>query len=674
MEETQLAALRRAIDTVFAAAPLAGQENGARVVDLETGQVIYERNAELPLIPASNTKLLTTAYAFANFGPDHQFVTEVHGPQPAGGLVSNLEIVGENDFTWSSLVMSDPALPLRELAAELAAAGVTEITGTVTVRGEFLIEGESLGTLDPAAERAQVGDAVIAAFAASGVTVGAVGADPDRTVPAGRSVLATWRSPGLAGPAALLNKTSHNEFADTLARGIGLVAEGQASYPAWDAACRVFLARAGIFEQGVAVGDGSGLSRDNRVSARTLVELIDYMLGQPEGALWAKTLAVAGIDGTIAKRLGEPDTVGRFHGKTGTLRDVIALSGVLYHRYDGRRYAGALLSNQVADQQATRLAFDSVVTAVAANNRGGALGAPAPTLSRAMLSGGDLEIAWVDTGGEVLVWLSPDGTTWTRDDAALLSGTRYRTKAPSNPVFVRLTGWNGAADGAPSAVYAAASGGAVLVVDGNDRWLNEPNPENSLGRGHDFITAYAEHLAARGFDTVDNAAVEQGTVDLAGYDVVVWMLGEESTDDESFSRAEQALVVDYIRGGGKLLVTGSEVGWDLVERGDADDAAFYRNVLGAEYIADGAGTFFARPAGAFQGRPMFFFHPGALNVMYPDAIAAGAAVDVALAYEDGTAAAVASSQVFYLAFPIEALPVAADRERLFDWALARFGR
>ncbi len=673
MHDAELAALGTAIDSIFAEAPLAGQDNGALVVDLETGQVIYERSADTPLIPASNTKLLTTAYAFANLGPEYQFVTKVHGPQQTGGLISDLHIVGENDFTWSSLVMSDAALPLRELANQLAAAGIIEVTGTVTVRGEFLFEGERVGTYDPAAHRAQVRDAVMDAFAASGIVVSAVATDPDPTVPGGRSVLASWRSPGLVGPAAVLNKISHNEFADTLARGIGLLSEGQSSYQAWDAAYQGFVAETGIYNEGTAVSDGSGLSRDNRVSARTLVELTDYMLRQAEGALWAKTLTVSGIDGTLANRLDGPDTLGRFHGKTGTLDDVIALSGVLYHRYDGRRYAIALLSNRVNDQVATRLALDSIVAEVAANNRGGALGTPAPILSRVALFGGHLEIEWVDTGGEVLVWLSPDGTTWTRDDAALVNGSRHRTEAPFDPTFVRLTEWDGAADGAPSAIYASATGGSVLVVDGNDRWLNEPNAENSLRRGHDFITAYAGHLTARGFDTADNALVERGNLDLSEYDAVVWMLGEEGTEDEAFSRAEQALLEAYIDGGGKLFVSGSEIGWDLVERGDADDAAFYRDVLGAAYISDDAGTYFARPEGSLEGGPMFFFNPGVLNVAFPDAIASGGTADVVLAYEDGTAAAITSSQVFYLAFPIEALPVAADRQRLFDLAFASLG-
>lgn len=104
---------------------------GIHVVDLATGSVLYERNAALPMTPASNMKLLTTAAALRALGPDHRFQTRVI-ETPAGDLV----LLGGADPTISGRIYPyvkegtrDPREPLAELARTAVANGLTRVRG-----------------------------------------------------------------------------------------------------------------------------------------------------------------------------------------------------------------------------------------------------------------------------------------------------------------------------------------------------------------------------------------------------------------------------------------------------------------------------------------------------------------------------------------------------------------
>jgi D-alanyl-D-alanine carboxypeptidase/D-alanyl-D-alanine-endopeptidase (penicillin-binding protein 4) len=75
------------------------------------------------------------------------------------------------------------------------------------------------------------------------------------------------------------------------------------------------------------LNDGSGLSRRNLVTPRTLVEILEYATTQPYHAILDTSLSIAGVDGTLRKRMVGTTAEGNLHAKTGTLRNVSALSG-----------------------------------------------------------------------------------------------------------------------------------------------------------------------------------------------------------------------------------------------------------------------------------------------------------------------------------------------------------
>jgi serine-type D-Ala-D-Ala carboxypeptidase/endopeptidase (penicillin-binding protein 4) len=130
-------------ETLLAASPARKGDWGLLVVDAETGETLFERNADGYFVPASNMKLFTTALALAKLGPDYKFHTtlETRGTMSADGRLSgDVLLVGRGDpnlsnrrfpFELREEFDGPPEKVLIELAEALAARGVKEISGDV---------------------------------------------------------------------------------------------------------------------------------------------------------------------------------------------------------------------------------------------------------------------------------------------------------------------------------------------------------------------------------------------------------------------------------------------------------------------------------------------------------------------------------------------------------------
>lgn len=115
---------------------------GILAVRAADGRVLYERNARVPMTPASNTKLVSTALALLRLGPDYRFVTRVlaaQAPDAEGRLRGDLRLAGGGDPTLSGRVVpytkdaqdGDPLGPLAELADQVVRRGVKAIDGDI---------------------------------------------------------------------------------------------------------------------------------------------------------------------------------------------------------------------------------------------------------------------------------------------------------------------------------------------------------------------------------------------------------------------------------------------------------------------------------------------------------------------------------------------------------------
>ncbi len=147
-----------------------------------------------------------------------------------------------------------------------------------------------------------------------------------------------------------VNRNSQNMMAEGLAKLNGrdyLRARGKASARgSWETGHRAavhFLRGLGIDPDAVVAADGSGLSRENRTTARVLAELIAAMLrDHAHGGAFLDSLAVSGQSGSMRRRVA--DLPGRVRAKTGTIRSVSSLSGVV-HGDEGRLIVFSVVHN-----------------------------------------------------------------------------------------------------------------------------------------------------------------------------------------------------------------------------------------------------------------------------------------------------------------------------------------
>ncbi len=164
----------------------------------------------------------------------------------------------------------------------------------------------------------------------------------------------------------------------------------------------------------------------------------------------------------------------------------------------------------------------------------------------------------------------------------------------------------------------------ILIVNGFDR-ATTSNTRN-------FIRQHAQPILTNGysFNSATNDAVLDNLVSLDTYQIVDYILGEESTVDETFSSSEQELIKTFLKNGKCLLVSGSEIAWDLDYKGTTADKQFYQQFLKAQYVMDSpnnsVGLYYRTVPvtdGIFDGLGNLYFDNGthgSYNVLYPDVI------------------------------------------------------
>lgn len=149
----------------------------------------------------------------------------------------------------------------------------------------------------------------------------------EREAPRG-VVLAELSSP-LTDCLEAINADSRNGVADQLFLSLGHAVTGEGTRAGGARAIELALERLGLGARGWHQVDGSGLSREDRVTARGLCALLEAVLGaEPATArLYRDSLAVMGRKGTLEERLRGTAAEGRVFAKTGWIAGVSALSG-----------------------------------------------------------------------------------------------------------------------------------------------------------------------------------------------------------------------------------------------------------------------------------------------------------------------------------------------------------
>jgi len=185
------------------------------------------------------------------------------------------------------------------------------------------------------------------------------------------------RSPALAEVVRDINKYSNNVMAEQLF--LTLAAEAEPARAATRQAARALVQRwlverLGPSADGAVIDNGSGLSRDARLSTRLLARLLAAAYVSPVMSELMASLPVTGSDGTLRRARS---AAGRAHLKTGSLRDVSGVAGYVLPA-DGQRLALAVIINhpQAPAGRAAIEAFVQWALARGARDAAGRVGLP----------------------------------------------------------------------------------------------------------------------------------------------------------------------------------------------------------------------------------------------------------------------------------------------------------
>jgi peptidase M1-like protein len=318
---------------------------------------------------------------------------------------------------------------------------------------------------------------------------------------------------------------------------------------------------------------------------------------------------------------------------------------------------------------------------------------------------GTAAIHWTPQGGGggYRLYQSADGLTgWTmvQDESTLLPSVTSTTVgglATYTDAYFRLTELDTALppnESIPSDVLGVRIGtglAPLLIVDGYDRWDGQ-TAVNPTGVNHDFVADHGRAVSAYGtpFDSCANEALGNA-VNLTDYEIVIWICGDESTVDETFSALEQDLVEVFLEGGGKLFVSGNEIGWDLDHSGSTADQAFYHIYLRANYVDDDSGDYSVvgtgtgLPVDSAFGLNAFNYGNGGDSPYlpgYPDLISPNSS-EAALEYSTGNVAGIQYAGTFgssaqpgmliCLGFAFETVYPEAYRVQMMEDVLTWFG-
>ena len=146
--------------------------------------------------------------------------------------------------------------------------------------------------------------------------------------PAHARTLVDWESPRrLIDLVADINKMSNNPMTRQLFLNLSATGNGPATREASTQVVRQYLASRGLVFPELVMDNGSGLSRDERISAASLARLLTDALLEPSASDWIATLPMVGIEGTVRNRMRNSLLEGKAWLKTGTLNNVRALAG-----------------------------------------------------------------------------------------------------------------------------------------------------------------------------------------------------------------------------------------------------------------------------------------------------------------------------------------------------------
>jgi D-alanyl-D-alanine carboxypeptidase/D-alanyl-D-alanine-endopeptidase (penicillin-binding protein 4) len=190
----------------------------------------------------------------------------------------------------------------------------------------------------------------------------------------GLTEIATFQSPPLSVIAAQTLKPSQNLYTELILRTLGKVVpvtnssennNGATSESAGLDAVREFLKEAGINPAALVLSDGSGLSRNDMITADATLQLLTYMSHHESANAFRDALPIAGVDGTLRNRMRGTPAENNLRAKTGSLSSAASLSGYLTTVSGERLVFSIMVNNYPEDVEPRSICIDPIAILLA---------------------------------------------------------------------------------------------------------------------------------------------------------------------------------------------------------------------------------------------------------------------------------------------------------------------
>jgi len=326
---------------------------GLLVIDPTDGRIVVQNNAEKLRIPASVLKLLSATAALHYIGADKQYVTKIFKTANANEFV----IKGSLD-PWLTSNLSFAKKNKQRFLPSLINKANVENKKKLKIYFSGLYERD---TYDLAINQKQKGVKLIFEKIESA-----------KATELAKDEISTLTSVPLSEMVKFAILWSDNRLADRMAkdaaREIGFPSTGKGLTTTFKQA----LNELGVDHTGLQVKDGSGLSKENKVSAVTVVDLLIKIRNNPAFAAVYQGLPIGGETGTLQKRFLEtaPNAVGQVRAKTGWVNNSVTLAG--YVMEGEKEYAFAILADGITPsftaRNKARAAMDRLLGAIVKGN------------------------------------------------------------------------------------------------------------------------------------------------------------------------------------------------------------------------------------------------------------------------------------------------------------------
>jgi D-alanyl-D-alanine carboxypeptidase/D-alanyl-D-alanine-endopeptidase (penicillin-binding protein 4) len=196
---------------------------------------------------------------------------------------------------------------------------------------------------------------------------------PMSTKPDGLIEIAGMQSPPFSLVAAQTLKPSQNLYTELILRTLGKVAapaspSSNTIHTSEDAGLEVvkaFLKEAGLNPSGLALTDGSGLSRNDMVTAEASVQLLTYMSRHRYASVFREALPIAGVDGTLRNRMKGTAAENNLRAKTGSLSSAASLGGYVTSAAGENLVFTIMVNNYPEDTEVRSICIDPIAVLLA---------------------------------------------------------------------------------------------------------------------------------------------------------------------------------------------------------------------------------------------------------------------------------------------------------------------